>query len=234
MIAGPRLFFAGKALSQTGGHGDFRSPQSIDPCACAYNGALTKVVDGADEVRKAVREELRRGASQIKLMLPGGVLSPADPIWMPQFTDAEISAAVEEAGTRRSYVTAHAHTSEAALRCVKPGIRSIEHGTLIDAKTAREIAKHDAYVVPTLAIGNNILKSNEVSGRSDAMLEKAKAMRNQAIGAVETCYKAGALADLIVLDGNPLEDISVLADANKYLALVMKAGRIYRNKLNRE
>src|SRR6202043_1854296 len=119
LIIGPRVFFAGKSLSQTGGHGDLRATERLELCPCGYSGTLSVVVDGEDEVRKAAREELRQGAHQIKLHLSGGVLSPSDPIWMPDFRVAKIRAAVEEAQTRRTYVMAHAHTADAALRCVR-------------------------------------------------------------------------------------------------------------------
>ena len=103
-----------------------------------------------------MREQLRQGASQIKLFVSGGVLSPSDPIWMNQFCEAEIRAAVEEAATRRAYVMAHAHTNEAAIRCVRNGVRTIEHATLLEADGGREIAARDAFAVPTLAIMDGI------------------------------------------------------------------------------
>ena len=134
LIAGPRIFFAGKALSQTGGHGDMRKQTSFEPCGCAaYHGPVSEVADGVDAVRKAVREHLRKGAHQIKMMVSGGVLSPTDPLWMDQYSDEEIRVGVEEAATRRTYVMAHAHTANAARRCAELGVRSIEHGTQIDA-----------------------------------------------------------------------------------------------------
>ena len=111
LIRGPRMFFAGRVLSMTGGHGDFRDPfSSIGACACSADGRVAVICDGADAVRAAAREELRRGAHCIKIMLSGGVLSPTDPIWMDQFSDAEVSAAVEEAARRRKYVAAHCHS----------------------------------------------------------------------------------------------------------------------------
>src|SRR6185437_13073943 len=109
-IKGPRVFYAGRALSMTGGHGDFRDPvNSLGACGCGAEGRVSVVVDGKDAVRAAVREELRRGAHCIKLMLSGGVLSPTDPIWMDQFSDEEVLVAVEEARRRRKYVAAHCH-----------------------------------------------------------------------------------------------------------------------------
>ena len=151
LIAGPRIFFAGRGLSQTGGHGDMRSQTRFEPCGCAaYHGPITQVADGVDAVRRAAREELRKGAHQIKMMVSGGVLSPTDPLWMDQYSDEEIRVGVEEAATRRTYVMAHAHTANAVRRCAELGVRSIEHGTLIDAEAAEAAAAAGAFVVPTL------------------------------------------------------------------------------------
>ena len=100
LIQGPRLFYSGKAISQTGGHGDMRPGDVIEPCGCSgYSGLVSVVADGVDEVRKAVREELRQGAHQIKIFVSGGVTSPSDPIEMNQFTEQEIRVAVYEAST---------------------------------------------------------------------------------------------------------------------------------------
>ena len=123
LIEGPRLFYPGRALSQTGGHGDMRPGDQIEAsaCACAYMGSLTVTADGPDEVRKAVREELRKGAHQIKIFISGGVVSPTDPLWMPQYSDEEVRAAVEEAASRRTYVMAHCHTDDGARRCADLG-----------------------------------------------------------------------------------------------------------------
>src|SRR5262245_11504077 len=127
LIQGPRFYFSGKAISQTGGHGDLRPATIVEPCPCAgYTGSISVVADGVDEVRRAVREELRKGARQIKLFVTGGVASPTDPVWMPQFTEDEIRAAVYEASTRRTYVMAHCLTDDGARRCVLAGVRSIE------------------------------------------------------------------------------------------------------------
>jgi len=101
LIRGPRLLIAGKALSQTGGHGDMRPADAVPVCSCGYSGALSAVVDGPEQMRHAVREQLRQGAAQIKLFVSGGVLSPTDPLWMNQFTDEEIRAAVDEAAKGR-------------------------------------------------------------------------------------------------------------------------------------
>ena len=193
LIRGPRLFFAGRALSQTGGHGDVRRAEEVQPCGCqGYSGALTRVVDGVDEVRRAVREELRKGAHQIKIFVSGGVLSPTDPLWMPQFTAEEIRAAVEEAATRRTYVMAHCHTDEGAARCVELGVRSIEHGTLIHRDdTARRIAQRGGFVVPTLSV-IDLLQRNAAAAKIGAeSLQKVKSIGDEAYRAIEVCRRSG-------------------------------------------
>ncbi|TCM02904.1 amidohydrolase family protein [Sphingomonas sp. PP-CC-3G-468] len=192
LIHGPRLFYAGMALSQTGGHGDLRSPDHHDICACAYCGALSMVVDGVDEVRRAVREQLRRGAHQIKLFVSGGVLSPSDPIWMNQFADDEIRVAVAEAATRRCYVMAHAHTNEAAIRCVINGVRSVEHATMLEADGVAAIVAAGAYAVPTLAIIDAIQDMGPKLGLSQVMADKTREVAGHALTSLDRLRGAGA------------------------------------------
>lgn len=194
LIDGPRLLIAGKALSQTGGHGDMRPGESVQLCGCGYSGALSAVVDGADAMREKVRDQLRQGANHIKLFVSGGVLSPTDPIWMDQFTDAEIRAAVEEAATRRTYVMAHAHTAQAAIRCAGNGVRSIEHGTLMDRESADVVASAGAFVVPTMSIIESLRQTP--LGLPPAALEKLAAIGDQAAAAVAHCRAAGVKVGL--------------------------------------
>ena len=194
LIDGPRLLIAGKALSQTGGHGDMRPGESVQLCGCGYSGALSAVVDGADAMREKVRDQLRQGANHIKLFVSGGVLSPSDPIWMDQFTDLEIRAAVEEAATRRTYVMAHAHTAQAAIRCARNGVRSIEHGTLMDRPSADTVASTGAFVVPTLSIIESLQQTP--LGLPPAALEKLAAIGDQAAAAVAHCRAAGVKVGL--------------------------------------
>jgi imidazolonepropionase-like amidohydrolase len=194
LIDGPRLLIAGKALSQTGGHGDMRPGESVQLCGCGYSGALSAVVDGADAMREKVRDQLRQGANHIKLFVSGGVLSPTDPIWMDQFTDLEIRAAVEEAATRRTYVMAHAHTASAAIRCARNGVRSIEHGTLMDRESADTVASAGAFVVPTLAIIESLRQTP--LGLPPAALEKLAAIGDHAAAAVAHCRAAGVKVGL--------------------------------------
>ena len=144
----PRYFYTGPALSQTGGHGDVRTPeQSI----CLHDSRMSELVDGADDLRRAVRERFRIGAHAIKVMTSGGVISQVDPIRVPQYSIEELRVVVTEAQRRGSYVAAHAYSPEAIAHSVNAGIRSIEHGNLLDQETAELMAANDAYLVPTLA-----------------------------------------------------------------------------------
>lgn len=197
LIIGPRLFISGLALSQTGGHGDPRPPDH-DPadqgsaCLCSYSGALTCVVDGPDAVRRAAREQLRRGADQIKIFVSGGVVSPTDPIWMTQLTAAEIGAAVEEAGSRRTYVMAHAHTADAVRRCVENGVRSIEHATMLDRQTASMVTESGVFVVPTLIVLQLLAEEGAALGLSRSMLGKAEELNEHARRSLGLLQEAGA------------------------------------------
>jgi imidazolonepropionase-like amidohydrolase len=287
LIDGPRLFYPGLAISQTGGHGDLRNPEHLSTCACAYCGAMSVVADGAEEVRKVAREQLRKGAHHIKLFVSGGVLSPADPIWMNQLSDEEIRAAVAEAATRRAYVMAHAHTNEAVLRCVANGVRSIEHATMIEVSGAQAIAAQGAFAVPTLAIIDAIRDAGKSLGLTAAMIDKMREVGDQACVSLERLRQAhakigfgtdllgalmsrqssefrlrrevctpleilrsatsvnaellqmsgrlgtlapNALADLLVVDGNPLEDITVL-ERHAAIRLIVRGGQVCKNSL---
>ena len=195
LIEGPRFFYGGKALSQTGGHGDMRpASQADDICGCAANFTFAEVVDGVDAVRVFCRNELRKGADHIKVFISGGVVSPTDPVWMPQYTDEEIEAAVFEAQTRRKYVVAHCHTDDGARRCLKTGVRSIDHCTMITEDTARLIvqAEGKAYAVPTLAIVEQIIQHGKELGLFDESLVKAKEAHAKCYQSIEFLYRNGA------------------------------------------
>lgn len=148
LFPSPRYYFTGPALSQTGGHGD---PRSADVDVCFSHGHMCAVVDGVDDLRKAVRDRFRTGSHAIKVMTSGGVVSLTDPIRQPQYSGEEIRAVVEEARRRGSYVAAHAYSPEAIVHSVENGVRSIEHGNLLDRQTASLMADHGSYLVPTLA-----------------------------------------------------------------------------------
>jgi imidazolonepropionase-like amidohydrolase len=192
LISGPRIFHSGLAISQTGGHGDMRAPSLHVACGCDYTGSLSVVADGVDMVRRAARDQLRRGATQIKLFVSGGVLSPSDPLWMNQFTDEEIAAAVHEAESRRTYVMAHAHTNEAVMRCLRNGVRSIEHATILDATTASAIAERGAFAVPTLAIIYAVRESAATLGLAPVMISKMHEVEQYALTSLDRLRSAGA------------------------------------------
>ena len=291
LIDGPRVFYAGRALSQTGGHGDLRPRMwDADPCACCMSGALfATIADGVPAVQKAAREELRRGSSQIKIMASGGVASPTDPVWNLQYSEDEIRAIVWEAQSWRTYVMAHAYTPEAISRCVRNGVRSIEHGNLVDQPTAELMAREDAFLVPTLVTYDALHREGKQWGLPQVSIDKIEDVRDAGLQSLEIAKAAGvnlgfgtdllgethhyqslefsiraevlspfeviqsatignaallnrsgelgvvapdALADLIVVDGNPLDDLNLLQDQGKHLPLIMKAGTIYKNTLN--
>jgi imidazolonepropionase-like amidohydrolase len=249
---------------------------------------MSHVADGPDEVRKAAREELRKGADQIKIFVSGGISSPSDPVWMPQFTDEEIRAAVAEAASRRTYVMAHAYTAESIARSVKCGVRSIEHGNLIDRAAAEVVKQHEAFVVPTLVTYDAFHKFGAEGGAPDYLLKKLEDVRTAGLTAlsllqevgVQTGFgtdllgelhvhqseefiirsevmkaadilrsatsvnarllnregalgvvKAGALADLVVVDGDPLKDLSRLTHQGAHLPLIMKGGQLMKMEL---
>jgi imidazolonepropionase-like amidohydrolase len=292
LIRAPRFFYAGKVLSMTGGHVDFRSPGQSQHthgyCSCGTMNFGGVVVDGVAECVKAAREELRRGAHCIKIVASGGVMSPTDPIWMNQFREDETRAIVNECVERRTYVAAHCHPVSAIRRSIEFGVRCIEHATLIDAETAEFVAASGAYVVPTMAV---IFATMEVGARLGAppdSMAKLKIAHDAAIQGLDHmrsagvklgygtdllastydqqcrefeiraqvftplellrqatsmgaevlmeegrlgCVKAGAHADLIVVDGDPLADIGLLAASGRRLDLIMRAGEIVKNRL---
>lgn len=163
LIDVPRYLYTGPALSQTGGHGDPR-PGHLQ--VCFHGGLLSEIVDGVDAVRKAVRRRFHDGAHAIKIMTSGGVSSPADPLTAPQYSAEEIRAAVDEAGRRHSYVVAHAYSSQAIIHSVRNGVRSIEHGNLLDDESAAVMSAHNAYLVPTLGAYDAIRRRADEVGMS--------------------------------------------------------------------
>lgn len=192
LVQGPRVFFSGWALSQTGGHGDSRAQHAeAEPCGCAFVANLSRVADGADAVRAAARENLRRGAHQIKIFVSGGVSSPTDPIWMRQYSPEEIRAAVEEAATRRTYVMAHAYGADAIVHAVENGVRSIEHGNLLDMDAALVMAEHGAFLSPTLITYEALATDGERLGLTPAMVEKLAAVAGRGAQAVMIARAAG-------------------------------------------
>lgn len=288
LIRAPRLYYAGRAISMTGGHGDFRQMAEHD-CGCGASNSLAVIADGVDACIRAAREELRRGAHCIKIMGSGGVASPTDPIWMNQYREDEIRAIVNETTERRSYTSAHCHPASAVRRCVEYGVRCIEHGTLIDDETARFVAAQGAFVIPTMVIIFALIELGKQLGFPPQSQEKAQYAFERALSGMESmrragvklgfgtdllgetyvqecreftirrevftpleilrqvtsvnaqilmqgetlgCVRPGAHADLLVVDGDPLEDIGLLAANGRYLRLIMRAGELVRNELN--
>lgn len=292
LAKGPRLFVSGRALSQTGGHGDFR-PRSdhlpiVDSCACSFRiGAIARVVDGVDAVRKAVREELQMGAHQIKVMASGGVASPADPIDAYGYSTDELKAIVAEAEGRQTYVMAHAYTPKAIIRAVECGIRTIEHGNLVDDEAAAVMARHGAFAVPTLVTYRALVEQGPALGLPPDSVAKAHGVLDRGVKSLEILQKAGvkigfgsdllgdthsrqseefliraavqtpqqvlasattiaaqvlqmegqlgvvregAIADLLVVEGNPLDSVECLARPVQSLKLILKDGQVVKRQ----
>jgi imidazolonepropionase-like amidohydrolase len=285
---GPRMFYGGKQLTQTGGAGDWRAPSRSVYDDNYYSPAIGVICDGVPEVRRAVREEVRRGAHHIKVYLSGAVDSPSDRVDSTQFSMEELTAIVEEATAANIYVAGHAYTSRAINRGLRAGVRSIEHGNLMDASSIPLFQEHDAFFVPTIVTyhalaararagllpGDIEAKLGEVINGALEALEMAHAaglpivygtdlfadmhdqqlqefvIRSQVQPAADLIRSAtttaarllrregelgvvapGALADLLVIDGNPLDDIRVLTTPERTLKLIMKGGKIFKNEL---
>ncbi len=286
MIRGPRILPSGAFLSQTGGHGDHR-PAHVDDAEWSVGGLVggSVLCDGADEVRKAARDQLRRGATQLKVMASGGAASPTDPIEATQFTVEELRAAVEEARARNTYVLAHAYHAKSIANCVEAGVHSIEHGNLLDEETARAMAKAGAFLVLRVVTYDVLEKGGgqlgltkfqqekvrlvaagaqeslrmaheagvRIAAGSDLlgpmMTQKARefVLKAEVIGPMAAIVSAtktnaelfgmadvigtveeGKQADLVVVDGDPLADIAVLANAERIRAVV-KSGEVVKD-----
>src|SRR6516162_8329225 len=193
LVRGPRIFPSGMALSQTGGHGDVRPrTQSVETCACCAGGlAGSRIADGVAECRRAARDELRKGATQIKILASGGVASPYDPIWNLQYSEEEVRAIVEEARAWHTYVLAHAYSPEAIRRSIDFGVRSIEHGNLIDRATAEHVAAADAFVVPTLVTYDALYRFGRELGFPEVSMAKLADVREAGLGSLEILKRAG-------------------------------------------
>ena len=184
-LRGPRILPSGSVLSQTGGHGDLRAQHDAVHAGESVPGLVARpeIVDGPDEVRRAAREQLRKGATQIKLLASGGIVSPTDPFDSVQFSRAEIAAAVEVAENWGTYVLAHCHTSPAVDVALDAGVRSIEHGSLLSRETARRMAERGAFLVPTLQALEMLAAHPE---RWNLAPEKVARLRSIADGARES------------------------------------------------
>lgn len=298
IVAGPRIFPCGAMITVTSGHGDFRPtfdlPRRIgDPLSRMEKLGATMVADSPDEVRTRVREQLMLGATQIKLTAGGGVASPHSPLDVTTFTTEELRAAVEAAENWGTYVTVHAYTPASIQRAIGAGVKCIEHGHLMDERTAKLIAKHNIWLsiqpfpdeianafpngsgewakaqevlagtdmayrlarkhnIKT-AFGTDVLFSPALAKRQGELLTRlvrwyspAEALtmatstnaellalsgkRNPYPGKLGV-VEEGALADLLLVDGNPLEDISLIAAPEKSFVVIMKDGKVFKNML---
>ncbi len=193
LLTGPRMFIAGRAIGPTGGHSDARRRTDFgSSCHCcnAMNFGM-EIVDGADHVRKSAREQLRQGADQIKIMVSGGVASPYDPLDSRQFSLEEIKAAVDEAAAFGKYAQAHAYTPEAIQRAVSQGVRTIEHGNLIDEKSAKLMKQKGAYMVANLVAYYAMKERAAQFGMTAEMLAKNDLVIDGGLRSLEICKRAG-------------------------------------------
>ena len=288
-LTGPRIIFGGKALTQTGGHGDWRSRgrTAYDHGSCCPG--LGTICDGVPEVRRAARDEIRRGAHHLKIMLSGGVASPTDRVDSVQFSLDEIHAVVEEAEAAGLYVTGHAYTSRAINRGLECGVRSIEHGNLMDESSIPLFQRTGAFYVPTLATYSALAAHGREFGLPEDSYRKVFDVLDAGLHALEMAHQAGipiaygtdllggmhedqlteftlrsqvqrpvdilrsatttaarllrmegrigviapdALADVLILDGDPLADISVLTAPDQRLKLIVSRGQVVKNQLD--
>ncbi len=188
-LRAPRYFFSGPALSQTGGHGDPRSPET--PASSCATTHLTEVVDGVDALRVAVRERARTGAHVIKILTSGGVVSPSDPLRVPQYSAEEIAVVAAEAQRHGMYVAAHAYSPEAIVHSVANGVRTIEHGNLLDTASAREMAARGAFLVPTLAAYDAMNRRGREVGLNRVAQNKNEEVLDSGLEAVRIAVREG-------------------------------------------
>lgn len=260
-----------------------RPPGDDGPTGTGLGSGISRVADGVDGVRRAARDELRKGADQIKIMASGGVASPTDRIDSTQYSIAEIAAAVEEAAAANRYVGAHAYTARAINRALRAGVRSIEHGNLLDEESLALLREHDAFLVPTLVTYWALQREGREHGLSETSWAKVDAVLHRGLDALRHAHGAGvsivfgsdllggmhkyqneefrlraqvqpvldvvrsatttaaallgrsgtlgivapgAVADLLVLDADPLADVGVLADIGRHLDLVVQGGAV--------
>lgn len=215
-IKAPRLLFGGPALSPTGGHGDSRSPGDYSKPK-EHGSKLSVLCDGITEVRKAARDIIRSGGNHIKIMASGGVASPTDRIDSLQFSSEEITAIVEEANQANIYVLAHAYTAEAINRALRLGVRSIEHGNLLNEESIQLFKENDAFLVPTLITyyalkeeGLQLGLSKDSYAKVDTVLENGKNAIKQAYeGGVMMVYGTDLLGEM---QRRQLEEFTLLAE----------------------
>lgn len=179
LIKGPDLVICGKGLSMTGGHTDLRQRTDSRPDTMGWRvGNMGVLVDGVDDIRRACRKLIKEGARFIKVMANGGVSSPNDPIDGLQYSDDEIRAMVEEAGNANTYVSAHVYSDASIRRCVKLGVKSLEHCNLIGAETAAMAAEAGCIAIPTLAAYEGLKIEGKQLGLGEAEQAKLDVVRD--------------------------------------------------------
>jgi imidazolonepropionase-like amidohydrolase len=188
-IPGPQVFFCGHAISQTGGHGDTRT--AGEHCQSGAGESLSRIADGVDGVRLAARDELRRGADFLKVMVSGGISSPTDRLDSLQYGTAELEAIVEEATNAGRYVTGHAYTAASVTRAARAGFRCVEHANLIDGATARLLAEKEMFLVSTLATYEALAVRGQEEGMPAGQLAKLQRVRDAGLRSIELASDAG-------------------------------------------
>jgi imidazolonepropionase-like amidohydrolase len=192
LCAGPRIIRSGRAISQTGGHGDVNAAPNAGLCACqVFSNDFSHVADGPDAVRGAVRHELRDGAHFIKLMTSGGIASPTDPFDSVQYTAGEIRAATVETDHRKTYATAHAYQPEAISLAIENGVQCIEHGNLVDATTAARMAELRVTMVPTLVTFQAMAEIGAKVGLPERNVSKNRGVFESGQRSIEIARRAG-------------------------------------------
>jgi len=206
-LRGPRIIYCGKALSQTGGHGDFRAAAEnqlpFGSCRCC-NFTIGRVCDGVTACREAVRDEVRKGCSHIKIMASGGVASPTDRLENLQFSEDELRAIVNEASNANIYCAAHAYTDEAVSRAVRCGVRSIEHGNFAHRNTLAAMSMMNVFLVPTLITYDRLTKEGVAGGMPQELVDKVgnlveegqKTVKEATDRNVRVCYGSDLLGDM--------------------------------------
>jgi imidazolonepropionase-like amidohydrolase len=195
LVSGPRIFPSGPALAQDGGHATFMAPFSDCWCPLAIPGLVEGVAlaNGPDEVRLAARKAFRRGATQLKVMVSGGVISFTDELEHTQFTVDELRAAVLEAEARNTYVTAHSHNARGIRNGLEAGISCFEHGSWLDEETAVMMAQAGAALVPTLTVAHVMRTEHERWGLPAAIADRMEQVSGHMEHAIRYARDAGVV-----------------------------------------
>ena len=191
LIQGPRLFVAGYPLSQTGGHGDFRLPTEFRSPSEDVAGLPTRICDGVDQVRRGAREQLRQGVDHLKVMAGGGAMSPSDEIDTSQYSIEELKAAVFEAQSAGTYVMAHVYSSRSIRNSLAAGVRTLEHGNLLDEESARAMKDAGAFLVPTLVTYQMISQMGKDLGIPGDNIRKINIAREKSFEALSIAHRIG-------------------------------------------